>query len=223
MKKLNVKIIIPIVLAVIVAIIGIVVLTSKKGISNETTEVLQIGETYTIKGGEFEITLNDIQYASKKNGYTLSGSQDETYLKAGNYSDTYYYNGKYHDNMYNPKNNEASVSVFFTIKYLGKEQTGFHFNWELDYNDGIIIKENRNEQIYNEYFNDKYYWNGTTWNKFNYSTQFEPLGLNQIETRQYVSVPAEVMENENAPLKLNIITGGSDSKIICSYIIRTGQ
>ena len=66
MKKLNLKIIVPIILVAIVVIVGIVVLTNKKGTSNETTEVLQIGETYKIKGGDFEITLNDIQYASEK-------------------------------------------------------------------------------------------------------------------------------------------------------------
>lgn len=222
-KRFNLKIIIFIAI-VIIAIVGIVIFTSNKSIPKEKKEdinQLQIGETYTIKGGEFEITLDDIQYASEKKGNTLCASLSQDYLKAGDFADTYYYGGKYHDNIYNPKKGEASVSVFFTIKYLGKEQIGFSFNWELDYNNGIIIKENRNEQVYNEHFNDKYYWDGTTWKKFNYLTQFEPLGLNLIETRQYVSVPAEVMENEKAPLKLNLISG--DNKTICSYIIRAGQ
>ena len=216
-KKSKLKIIIPVVVAiVIIAIVGIVLFRKNKG-SNESkveTPILQIGETYTIKGGEFEITLKDIQYASKATNTTLCGSLDENFLKAGDYADSYYYGGQYHSNIYNPKDNEASVSVFFDIKYLGKEQKGFTFNWDLDYNNGIIIKDNRGNNT------EKRYWNGTSWGEYSiYTVQYEPLGINQREIRQFLSVPAEVMDNKEAPLKLNIVSSDYDT-IYCTYIIR---
>lgn len=203
-KKSKLKIIIPIAI-VILAVVGIVIFASNKGIPG--AKEYQIGETVTTS--DFEITLKDIQY-----GESLCGlSQRAEYLQPGDYGTTD--NWSSYKSPYIAENGRVLVSISFNLKYTGKKKTSYQPNIVLDYNNGYTFDYKENKPL-NNYYSVNVGTNGNY--QWNYETRhdFEPLSTNYLEFRTYVDVPKEVMENTQNPLKVIIKLPGKT----ISYKIR---
>lgn len=197
MKKLNLKIVIPVVVAVVVlAIVGIVFLTGK-GSGNELTKekIYEIGET--VKTEEWEFTLTNVQYGKKRSislaheDYLLP--EDNSTVTAPSYEST--------------TQGNTVVVITYNIKFLGKANTRLHAGFKLDFDNGYIIENNSNispsfhirNDLPEGYKIDNSYQ--ALWEIKNYDYEFKPL-TNELKIREYIEIPDNVANDTEKPLIL---------------------
>lgn len=212
-KKLNVKIIIPIVVVIIVAIVGMVIAVNNGNVSTLGKKELNVGET--AKSGNWEFILTNIQYGE----VLCNMSARENFLLAGDYEKSniaYNPNWKPLDsdseqfmtvnNPYVAEDGYYLVPICFNVKYLGKDKKSYTPNIILDYDNGYTFDYKEDKSL-NSYFhinssNSDYYWE----HKTNY--EFEPLTKNEVEFRTYFNVPKVVMDDIDKPLKIIVKLSG---------------
>lgn len=223
MKK-NLKIIIPVAIVVVLAIVGTIIFKSNSNKDNiavtsdkveekkeeKKVKELQIGEAYTSLK-DYEFTLKEVNSATGNKCFD-STMNDKDFLKSKAKATSY---------DFKPAKGKAIISLSYTVKYSGKAKTNFQCpKWELDYNNGYKIKFE--SDVYSDYPSDINYWDGSTWKRSSIGNRiisFEPLVSDKVEIREgYISVPEEVINNKELPLKINMIT--STGAIMCTYNIR---
>lgn len=207
-KKSKLMIIIPIAI-VILAVIGIVIFTSNKGVIPGVPGAKEYAPGETVTTSDFEITLNDVKY-----GNSLCGlSQRAEYLQPGDYGTTDNWSG--YKSPYIAEDGRVLVSISFNLKYTGKKKTSYQPNIVLDYNNGYTFDYKENKPL-NNYYSFNAGTNGNYQWKYETRHDFEPLSTGDLEFRTYVDVPKEVMENTQNPLKVIIKLPGKT----VSYKIR---
>lgn len=175
-KKRNVKVVVLIIIAVIlvVAVIG-GILFLKQG-QNEKTKELQIGEVITLP--DWEIKVTKISDGDK----ICKDPQSKYYMLPRSY----------YKSSQTAEKDKTFVIVSFEVKYLGKENKNFSPGITLDYNNGY--KFEKTQISYKANSSNRTYWE-------NSAPTYKPLEEG-YEGRAYFSVPKEVVENKEAPLKL---------------------
>lgn len=208
-KKISkLKIIIPIVAVVIIAIVGIVIFTIKdKGAFGETKEkIYEIGET--AKTNNWEFTLTDVQFGKKisanlsSENYSLPNEQTGNTAKEGN----------------------LFCTITYNIKYLGTSNAGLFPTFELISDNNYIIKNNDNltDCLYIRNNLPDGYKVGNSykalWEEQGLSYEFQPLS-SELKVREFMEVPENTFKEEGKSLILkkelhkpgNIIQGTGES------------
>lgn len=207
-KKLNVKIIIPVIVAIVVISIVGIISSGKNEISTTDTEntsetkELHIGDTYISEDGMWKVTLKNMQYVEMNSGKALCGSIDkyEEFLTVGDYADDTLSRIPRYGSI-------VPVSFFYDIEYLGKNKCYYtHSQIILDYNDGYIVDSDVEDDSFG-LEKSRTFFQSLYWKRLGeYKITLDPLKSDvcDIEFRQYVYVPKEIMENTNKPLKVTI-------------------
>ena len=168
-----------------------------QGETGSQSEMKELGETITTEN--FEFTLEQAVFGT--NLCTDTSSQDYLIVD-GDYPATVTgSDGNKYTRAYVADDDRAYVAIAYTLKYIGKTSLTWTPAISVDYNDGYTFSDaaySNNTIIYKE--NEK--WNTST------SIALEPL-TPEHEFRFVFNVPREVMENADAPVKINISLDGS--------------
>ena len=183
-RKLNLKIVKPVIVAIIVTVVGIMFATNQNKESKETQaetvieekELHQIGET--VVDDDLEITLKYFQFVDS----VYDSNALKTYV--GNLSNS------------KPSSDNALIEVNYTIKNVGKEARTLLITFGgVDYNDGYLFTADDPVGIH-------LVKSGKTVSIASIITSVQPLS-EAVEVLAFLEVPKELKENTSAPLIYN--------------------
>lgn len=183
-KKSKLKIIIPIIVIAIVAIVFFIVKAKTEN------EIYEIGET--VKTKDWEITLLDVQYGKQR---STSLSHEDFLLPEDNSTVTL----PYYESV---KQGNTAVIITYNIKFLGKADTYLMAGFKLDFDNGYIIEDNT-DMIPSLYIRNNIQEESSQslWEIKNSSYEFQPYS-NELKIREYIVIPDNVANDTEKPLIL---------------------
>lgn len=168
-----------------------------QGETSTQPEMKELGETITTEN--FEFTLMQAIFGTNLCPDT---SSPDYLIVDGDYSTTVTgVDGKKYTRAYVADDDRAYVSIAYTLNYIGKTSLTWTPAISVDYNDGYTFSGAAYSNSTVMYKEDEK-WNTST------SIALEPLAPER-EFRFVFDVPREVMENTDAPVKINISLDGS--------------
>lgn len=196
-KKINFKIIIPIVAVVIVAVVGVIAVMGNK--NNKTTaetetdtskqKYYSIGETATNE--QYEFTLEKLEFVNSIYETSFSNISENDIIKQ-KFSPV-------------PKTQASEdntiIAVKFKIKNISKESQSNMFTFGLiDYNNGYQFDSMSSQGATMKEVNLIRYNNNNIYKQYTFSTtQLQPLS-EAVTLEAFFEVPKELKENQNTQL-----------------------
>ena len=163
------------------------------------SQTCELGDT--VATDNWELTVTEVAFGTNLETATDS---DDYLLVDGDFDTTIYLaDGSKAEKAYVAKEGRAYAVVAYELTYTGKETASYTQQMAIDYNDGYLYEEH-------PYTNSDFELRGAD-GRFDGCTYYdvEPLA-DSMEIRTCFDVPAEVMEDTEAPLSVVVTLDGQE-------------